>query len=289
MIFNQPVSDLIIQRYSCRTYQTRPLSNNDRTQLELFIKSLKPGPFDTLPRFQIAAAKEGDTQELRGLGTYGFIKDPTGFIIGAANPGQNEVVDFGYLMECIILKATDLGVGTCWLGGTFTKSRFGSSMNLNENEYVPAAVSLGYPADQKAWLDQTSRIYAGSDRRLSWEEIFFQDHFDRPLDSARVDQYIEPLKKLRLSPSASNKQPWRILVVDNWFHFFIKRTRRYPPPVFNFFLNLADLQRMDVGIAMAHFELTAREHNLIGQWTSNPPELDIPDPLLEYCLSWYHN
>jgi hypothetical protein len=287
MNFNKPASDLILQRYSCRTYQTQPLSEFDRIQLQLFLESLPPAPFKTNPRFQIAAAKDGDSEELRGLGTYGFIKNPTGFIIGAANHGENEVVDFGYLLELLILKATDLGVGTCWLGGTFTKSRFARVMNLMETEYVPAAVSLGYPEDQKAWLDTVSRNYAGSDRRLAWEKIFFQESFDNPLKQTSIGKYTEPLTMLRLAPSASNKQPWRILIKDNHYHFFIKRTRRYPPPVFDLLLNLADLQRMDLGIAMAHFELTAREQKLSGHWEYNPPQINSSNQLLEYCLSWY--
>jgi hypothetical protein len=44
---------------------------------------------------------------------------------------------------------------------------------------------------------------------------------------------------------------------------------------------------MDVGIAMAHFELTARENSLSGHWVYNPPEIKETDQLLEYCLSWY--
>jgi len=36
--------------------------------------------------------------------------------------GDKNLEDFGYLMEEAILFATGLGLGTCWLGGSFTKS-----------------------------------------------------------------------------------------------------------------------------------------------------------------------
>ena len=52
--------------------------------------------------------------------------------------GEKNLEDFGYTMERIILFATDLGLGTCWLGGSFTKSRFAEKISANGSERVPA-------------------------------------------------------------------------------------------------------------------------------------------------------
>ena len=35
----------------------------------------------------------------------------------------------------------------------------------------------------------------------------------------------------------------------------------------------ADLQRVDIGVAMCHFELTAREQGLAGEWVKDHAEL----------------
>jgi len=43
---------------------------------------------------------------------------------------------------------------------------------------------------------------------------------------------------------------------------------------------------VDVGIAMSHFELTARELGLNGRWEDNDPKLDLPSPQVEYSASW---
>jgi len=51
-------------------------------------------------------------------------------------------------------------------------------------------------------------------------------------------------------------------------------------------LRLADLQRVDMGIAMSHFELTAQELGLKGKWLVQEPEIDKPDSLTEYVASW---
>jgi len=111
--------------------------------MQLFLGMLPDAPFGTHPRFKLIASTEADTKFLRGLGTYGFIKNPSAFIIGAISPAPFDLEDFGYVMEAIVLQATRLELGTCWLGGTFTKSRFAKKMNLTPAESIPAVISKG--------------------------------------------------------------------------------------------------------------------------------------------------
>ena len=40
-----------------------------------------------------------------------------------------------------------------------------------------------------------------------------------------------------------------------------------------------------MGIAMCHFELTARETGLKGRWVLNDPQLQIPDEI-KYTVTW---
>ncbi|MGB2963342.1 MAG: nitroreductase family protein [Anaerolineales bacterium] len=289
MNFSQPVSQLIRKRYSCRTYHDNPIQETDLNELEDFISSCQKGPLGNQARFSIVAARKRDSGALRGLGTYGFIKNPTGFVLGAIQNKPGSLEDFGYLLEIILLKTTDKNIGSCWLGGTFTKSRFARIMDLQKGEYIPSVASIGYPADQQAWMDRVSRLYAGADRRFPWDVLFFSDHMENPIYPKETGKYREVLELVRLAPSASNKQPWRIVKIGNAWHFYLKRTRQYPPPVFDILLNLADLQRVDLGIAMAHFELSAEEIGLAGKWIVQDPEIPLPDRLTEYTVSWYAN
>ena len=48
----------------------------------------------------------------------------------------------------------------------------------------------------------------------------------------------------------------------------------------------SDLQRVDMGIAMSHFELTARQLGLNGGWEVNPPQDAALKGLAEYTVSW---
>lgn len=87
-VFNNPVSEVISQRYSCRAYDKKPIAGEEAQQLAAFIKTIKAGPLGTPLRFELALALAHDPNALRGLGTYGLIKDPAGFVIGAGERVQ---------------------------------------------------------------------------------------------------------------------------------------------------------------------------------------------------------
>jgi len=244
------------------------------------------GPLGTALRFKLLAAFESDRRALRGLGTYGFIRGATGFIAGAARPGEKNLEDFGYQMEAAILAATDLGLGTCWLGGTFTQSSFARKIEVAPDEIVPAVTATGY-AVGRSWYSRLVREELGSEHRLPRDELFFLGRFGVPLPAGASGMYVWPLEMVHQAPSASNKQPWRIIKDGRAWHFYLQRTPNYGRGslVFNV-LKIADLQRVDMGIAMCHFELTAREYGLHGKWVGINPGLEIPDERTEYVVSW---
>ncbi len=282
----KPVTEVIRQRFSCRTYLDEPIDDQRQRRLMEFLSANSVGPLGTRARFALIAATPGDHEALRGLGTYGFIKGATGFIIGAAERSPKDLEDFGYLMEHAILFATDLGLGTCWLGGTFSRSRFAEKINLRREETAPAVTAIGLIAQgpqTRDWIRDRAR---GTDR-LPAEQLFFEQQFGQPLPTVAADAYAAPLEALRWAPSASNKQPWRVVRIENAFHFHLTRTPGYGKgSVLFYLLQLADLQRVDLGIAMCHFELTARELGLAGRWVVQDPNIAKPDDRTEYIVSW---
>lgn len=286
MKFQQSVTDLIKRRFSCRTYRDQPVDPALLQELQDWFEAIGPGPFREKPDLVLVAAQPDDASALSGLGTYGFIKNPAGFLIGKTTNQPNHLLDYGYVIEAVILKATELELGTCWLGGTFNRSRFAQEIDLQEEEIIPAVVSLGLIAKEPVWIDPAIRATAGADQRLPWKNLFFADRFGRSLNPEQAGPYQLPLEMVRLGPSASNKQPWRVLKKEDRYHFYLKRTPGYPRKIFNLVLNLADLQRVDLGIALAHFELTCREQSLPGRWIQEDPELEPPEETTEYIASW---
>jgi nitroreductase len=283
----KPVTEVIRQRFSCRTFLDQPIDDQRQRLLAEFLATNQVGPLGTQARFALVAATQGDHEALRGLGTYGFIKGATGFIIGAAERSPKDLEDYGYLMEHAILFATDLGLGTCWLGGTFSRSRFAEKIEVRRDEIVPAVTAIGTIAQgpqARDWIRERAR---GTDR-LPAEQLFFEQQFGKPLLAVGAGAYAAPLEALRWAPSASNKQPWRIVRTENAFHFYLARTKGYGKGSLLFFLlQFADLQRVDMGIAMCHFELTARELGLAGRWVVQDPNIAKPDDRTEYIVSWF--
>ena len=286
MAFSRPITEIIQERYSCRSYEERPIAGEARHRLSEIAASVGTGPFGTSPRFELVAATSEDRAALRGLGTYGFIKGAMGFIVGATRQPERGTEDYGYLMELIILHATDLGLGTCWLGGSFTKSSFADKIGAVDDEVVPAVAAVGYIADRPRALDSVMRRAVGSDRRLPWQDLFFEGSLGTPLPREDDGAYAVPLEMLRLGPSASNKQPWRVVKTGDTWHFYLTRTRGYGQGRFMRNWSSGDMQRLDMGIAMCHFEQTARELGLQGKWVMSEPEIGELDELTEYTDSW---
>jgi hypothetical protein len=75
-----------------------------------------------------------------------------------------------------------------------------------------------------------------------------------------------------------NKQPWRVVLTDNAAHFFLKRSK-------GFTSSTLDMQLIDVGIAMSHFDLAAKEAGLAPRFALNAPEIAISDGV-EYVASF---
>ena len=273
--------DTMKKRISCRTYQVGPMEESDQQKLRGFLLANVRGPFGNRVRFELVdlAAKERD--EIKTLGTYGFIKGASMFIVGAVAKGCRAMEDYGYCMEKNILAATHLGLGTCWLGGTFNRSASASKINKRDDEIVPAITPVGYPKERKSMMDSAVRFLAKSNTRKAWEELFFLGHTKSFLPRNMAGAYALPLECVRIGPSASNRQPWRVVkeTESDVFHFYISRTLGYAEK----FLDVS-LQDIDMGIAMCHFEVALQELNLKGSWQGIQPA--PAQRGLEYIVTW---
>ena len=175
---NKSIDKIVRQRFSCRAYLDKPIEENHQRSLMHFLESNCSGPLGSHARFALVAATEQDRNSLKGLGTYGFIKNAKGFIVGAADRGSKNLEDFGYLMELAVLFATDIGLGTCWLGGSFTKSSFANRISETTTEIIPAVTAVGYIASGENIRGQI-RMRAGAQHRLPKEQLFFDRKFGK--------------------------------------------------------------------------------------------------------------
>lgn len=273
------IMETISLRKSVRTYKGEPLSHELREKLERYIDGVT-GPFDTKMRFVILDSESIGSRAK--LGTYGVISGAKTFICAVVEPAFRYEENLGYAFEKIILYATSLGLGTCWLGGTFNKSEFSKAVGLNEGETIPIVAPVGYAKGKRSLIDSIMAAGAGSKNRKDWSELFFDKNLDSPLSKEKAGPFKDALEMVRLAPSASNKQPWRIVRDENVLHFFLRRTHGYRNVV-GF-----DIQRLDMGIAMCHLELTMSESGMKGVWEDIDPGIG-PGSNTEYIISFRLN
>ncbi len=213
------------------------------------------------------------------FGTYGVIKHPVAFLAAVCPNTRDGLLDAGAALEKAVLLCTSLGLGSCWLGGCFKRDEFGSTLTVGEGELIPAVVSVGYPAEKEGLLGSVMRWGAKSDQRKPFEGLFFDGCFGKPLQLGDDDLNVA-LEMVRLGPSASNKQPWRAVRTTDAVHFYIAHTPGYAK------MMPFDMQMLDLGIAMAHFELAAQAKGIVGGWKQVDPCLPAMPQQTEYLRSW---
>lgn len=276
--FNKPITEIIKSRTSIRTYDPIALNEEEKQNLNNYIKTID-APFNGSVRFKIVDNAAALNNNIK-LGTYGVIKGASSFIASAVSPGEFNLEELGYKLERIILYAASLDLGTCWLGGTFKKGEFSKAINLEEGEILPIISPIGYKAESKSIVEKLMRKVAGSSNRKKWDDIFFDGNFNKKLTPEESGSFKDALEMLRLAPSASNKQPWRLVKDKNTFHFYLYHAKGYSNSL-GF-----DMQRIDMGIAMSHFDLVLKEAGMIGKYKELQPSINEPNDNYEYIISW---
>ena len=277
----ESVIKTIHTRTSCRTYSPSPVGEDMRLRLNEFFKSNTNSFFGNDVRFQLLEPVQSETGKPIRLGTYGFIRGATLFIVGWVRPGPGAAEDFGYAMEKNILKASEMGLGTCWLGGTFRRNAFSALLDLPSDGLIPAVTPIGFAAERKTVWEKSVRRGAGSDRRKPFKSIFFEGSSMKPMPENGESPYSRALECVRWAPSASNRQPWRVVSGEEGrqAHFFMNRTKGYENP-----WKSISMQNVDMGIAMCHFELAIRSLGKNGRWKI---KADFPVRQdWEYIVSW---
>lgn len=254
--------DIIEKRYSVRTYSDSFIEPDKICKLQRFISENATGPFGNTIRMDIIDASKSEKSEQKSYGTYGLIKGARVYLAGAVKIGKGAMEDFGYVMELAVLEATRLGLGTVWLGGMLNRTTFGDKLKVSEDEVIPAISPIGYTADKTTFTDKLVRKISGGNNRMVFSELFFSGSFEKPLSQTAAGNIFDAFEAVRWAPSASNKQPWRIVMDGkNTFHFYLHEDFKYNHAIKN-----VRIQNVDLGIAMSHFELEIKELGIHGEW-----------------------
>ena len=277
--YDQSVCELIRVRQSARTHTGAPLAPETVTALNDACSQLDRGLAGEPARFTLIEKPFVKGAKVR-LGNYGLQKNPRYFFAGAVKKSDLARQSYGYLMEQLILKAAELGLGTCWIG--FFDRQFFADFPVARDEIFPATCTVGHTAERRL-VEKISRAAIRADKRKDGEALFFENDFATPLSLAEDSPYREILEMVRLAPSSGNSQPWRIVKDPQGpvWHFYLAKIK-------NLYFK-AGLHHIDLGIAMCHFELAAGELGLSGLWLQSPPDpVGIPANTF-YMMSWMEN
>ena len=277
MNINFSIEEAVEKRVSVRNYSNQPIEDEKRALLTDFLEGMD-NPFNQKVNFHFFDMDKSN--EDQKLGTYGVIQKANHFLGASIKPVPGALEALGYEMETVMLYLAHLDIGTCWLGGTFDRKGFALALNVGEDEILPAITPYGYAQTNRHLQEVLMRTFVQAHKRLEWSKLFFSNDFQTPLSKELAGHYAFPLEMVRLAPSASNKQPWRLLLKDGSVHFYEYKTPKYSD-VFPY-----DIQRIDMGIAASHFEHSIKKLGINGKFVWDvDPKGDLPQ-YMEYVFSW---
>lgn len=262
---------LMRSRRSVRTFDGEPLRAEDADKILSFAEKVE-NPYDLPITWKLLDAKKEDLSCPVIVGTDAYIAGKM-----ARAPHAEEA--FGYAFEKVVLFAESLGVGTTWIAGTMDRQAFERAVRLEAGEVMPCVSPLGYAAKKMSLRETMMRKGIHADSRLDFGALFFRDSFGTPLSSENAGEMKTILEAVRLAPSAVNKQPWRVVLSGNKAHFYLKHSRSRVSD------GGWDIQKIDLGIALCHFELAAAQCGLQVSFEISDPGLAAAEDI-EYIASW---
>lgn len=181
--------------------------------------------------------------------TYGMIKGATDFFLLGIADNQDSALTAGFAFEQVVLKAWQMGLGTCWIAATFKGSDFDRGQTWPDGQQLRIISPVGVAASQTL-KEKITRLSLRSANRKPFDTLFFYNDFETPVPAD--NRFRQPLEMMRLAPSSTNSQPWRALVVGNTVHFY--------------YLDKSAASVLDCGIGFCHFAETERFNGHSGRF-----------------------
>jgi nitroreductase len=219
------IFDLMRARRSCRSFQTRKLTPSDYDELMVSVKSHSEAPMlgKSTIRFEYVSAP---------LTVWPTV-NASEFLVAIAPKeyDRTAVIDVGRSLQKIVMDATRMGLGTCWIGPgadhVSIKQHLGERLDP-EKDHIICVCAVGY---KSGYIPMFIRIFnAQFKRRLPLSELFFADsNFEEPLDvgSFPYSRFERNYEICQWAPSSYNGQTTRCVAVmeQNGEHNEVKKSR----------------------------------------------------------------
>ena len=166
------VFEAIKLRRSVRAYRDKPVEK-EKIQKLLEAARLAPSAKNRQEwRFIVVTDKRTREHLVDACKGQKFVGEAPLIIVGLADPSVSRwyKVDLGISMEHIVLQATELGLGTCWIGA-FYEDKVKEILNIPENKEVVALLTVGYPREEGSRLTGRKKL----EEIVCYEKYCFED------------------------------------------------------------------------------------------------------------------
>jgi len=169
---------------------------------------------------------------LKSFGIFSGVLNYVGMIANREDEHSQEKL--GYYGQLIVLQATEMRLGTCWVSGTF--DRKSCPFELSENEYIECVITFGNVENERSAKEKLIRSVSHRKSKKA-EDIYVSDV---PIPS----WFQSGIRAVLKAPSAMNRQPVTFTYKDGSVVASVKD------------IGIAGMA-LDLGIAKLHFELGA--------------------------------
>ena len=224
------VFDLMRLRHSCRSFQTKNLTEADLKELmESVKKHLAEPKFSSEKiRFEYISAP------IRVWPTV----NATEFLVAIAPKKYNRlaIMDVGRTLQKVVIDATRMGLGSCWIGPGADHVSITTQLEGNfdtEKENIICVCAIGY---ESKYIPLFIKAFSKKVRnRLPIKSLFFSDHqMNKPIDVHCIpyNMFQRTYESCQYAPSSYNGQTTRAVILssDNIIRridFFAITTSRY--------------------------------------------------------------
>lgn len=140
------VKSAIQSRRSIRRYEDKPIP---KEVLDELLEAARLAPSSSnKQRWRIIVVTDPKTKNklVPASGGQRFVGECSAYLVGISEPGAYySAVDVAIAFDHLSLRATDLGLGTCWIGD-FYPDMIKSILNIPVEWGVPICMTLGFPA-----------------------------------------------------------------------------------------------------------------------------------------------
>lgn len=221
------LEEAVSQRHSIRSYTADPIPQETVDNLRSFINQC-----NSVSNLNMHLVLDEPKAFGSLLFSYGMFKGVRNYLVLAGPQGDDLDYKLGYYGAQVMLRAKQLGLDSCWVGGTYHK--IPSAFTLRPGDKVKSVIALGF----------------GNGKPVNHR--IRQPHEVADLRPDSPDWFVRGVDFALKAPTAINQQKFHFALVDGK----VKQTTGW-----------GSFIQMDLGIVRYFFEIGAGDHPV--EWERN--------------------